>query len=158
MLITLEMAKTHLRVEGENNDADIVQKADAAVKIAVTYLNRAVFESQAQLDAAIAGVPAALANAQAAYAAATAAAALIDDSELRVMEAGYAYEVYRDARIAAQAVRSGVVLDSAILAGMLLILGGLWEARENVVIGASVASLPFGAYAILSQLRKGPGL
>lgn len=158
MFITLEMAKAHLRVVGPDDDADITPKADAAEKIAIAHLNRAVFTDKASLDTAIAQVPAALAAAQAAYVAACDAADLVDDSELRLMERSYATEVRRDARIAAQAVRNGLVIDSAITAAMLLILGSLWEAREDVVIGASVAALPFGAYAILNQHRKGPGL
>ena len=99
-----------------------------------------------------------LSAALAAHTLAVSDADLIEDSELRLMERAYATEVYRDARIAAQATRNGVVIDSAITAAMLLILGSLWEAREDVVIGASVAALPFGAYSILNQWRKGPGL
>jgi hypothetical protein len=158
MFITLEVAKEHLREIGTDNDADITRKTDAAEKIAIRHLNRAVFESQALLDAAILQVPAALVAAQAAYSASCDAADLIEDSELRLIERSYAFEVYRDARIAAQATRNGIVIDSAITAAMLLILGSLWEAREDVVIGASVTTLPFGAYAILNQWRKGPGL
>ena len=158
MFITLEMAKEHLREIGSDNDADIVRKADAAEKIAVSHLNRAVFETQAMLDAAIAAVPAMLSAAKAACVLNGSDADLIEDLDLRMMEKAHVSAVYRDALLAAQAVRNGLVIDSAITAAMLLILGSLWEAREDVVIGASVASLPLGAYAILNQQRKGPGL
>ena len=51
-LVTLEQAKAHLRVDGKDDDADIQLKLNAATEMAVTFIDRAVYASQADLDAA----------------------------------------------------------------------------------------------------------
>lgn len=53
-LVTLQEAKAHLRVDGDDDDADITLKLRAAEEMAVAYLDRAVYPSQAALDAAVA--------------------------------------------------------------------------------------------------------
>ena len=57
-LVTLEQAKAHLRVDGEDDDADIQLKLNAATEMAVAFIDRAVYASQAELTAAtLAGDP-----------------------------------------------------------------------------------------------------
>lgn len=53
-LVTLEQAKLHLRVIGDDEDTDIQLKLNAATEMAVAFLDRAVYASQADMDAAIA--------------------------------------------------------------------------------------------------------
>lgn len=56
-LVTLEEAKAHLRVTHAFDDADITLKLRAAEQMAVHFLDRAVFPSQAAMDAAVAADP-----------------------------------------------------------------------------------------------------
>jgi len=153
MFLTLDIAKAHLRVIGGDEDADLALKCDAAEGIAVAHLDRAVYADQAQLNAAIAAAPAALAASRAAFLAADAAAALIEDEKLRELEEAHAFDVYSRAIFAVARIRRGHVINPVILSAMLLILGGLWESRENTVIGVSVASIPDGAYRLLDAYR-----
>lgn len=53
MLITLDQARQHLRVDGTDDAADLQLKVNAAQQLAVEYLNRAVYATQPELDAAV---------------------------------------------------------------------------------------------------------
>ncbi|WP_313074463.1 head-tail connector protein [Melaminivora sp.] len=52
-IVTLEQAKAHLRIDGTDADDDIRLKLSAATQIATTYLDRAVYATQQELDAAV---------------------------------------------------------------------------------------------------------
>lgn len=52
VLVTLAQAKDHLRVDGTHEDADIQLKLAAATEMAIAYLDRTIYASQADLDAA----------------------------------------------------------------------------------------------------------
>jgi len=153
MFITPEIAKQHLRLIGDDGAADLALKVAAAEQAAVNYLDRAVYADQDALDAALALIPALLAADKAAAVAAEAAAQLIADGELRGLEEDYAIEKYVQARFAAGRIRRGLVINSAIQSAMLLILGDLWESREDTVIGASATRLPNGARSLLDAYR-----
>jgi len=153
MFITQEIAIAHLRLTADDIDSDITLKSDAAEQATIGYLKRAVYENQAKLDAAIAQVPAALAAAKDVYASADAAASLIADRELCLIEKTYAFDVYRNAKFAAASTRRGLVINSAILSAMLLILGDLWENREDTAVGLSVTPVPNGARCLLDAYR-----
>lgn len=153
MFITPEIATAHLRLTADDVGSDIMLKADAAEQIAISYLDRAVYDHQLQLDAAVALVPATLAVAQSAYIAADAAASLIADGDLRQIEKTYALDVYRQAAFSAARIRRGMVINSPVLSAMLLILGDLWENREDTAVGVSVAPVPNGARCLLDAYR-----
>ena len=51
-LVTLGQAKAHLRVTADDEDSDIQLKLNAATRMAINYLDRDVFDTQAELDAA----------------------------------------------------------------------------------------------------------
>ena len=150
MFISLEQAKSHLRVDDYDQDDDITLKIAGAEQIAVAYLNRNVYVDGAALTAAIALVPAALVTAAEAYATADADADLIDDAVTRSIEKAYAFEQYKAAIRSADATRNGIVIDDLIRGAMLLILGDLFENREDTVAGVSVTKLPNGARKVLS--------
>ena len=106
---------------------------------------------------AIAAVPAALSAAKAAYVLAAADAALIADLDLRLIEEAHAADVYARALFAASRARRGLVADALVISASLLILGELWESREDVVVGVSVAALPNGARCLLDAYRNWGG-
>ena len=53
-IVTLAQAKEHLRVRHDHEDSDIQLKLNAATRMAIVYLDRDVYKSQDELDAAIA--------------------------------------------------------------------------------------------------------
>lgn len=53
-LVTLAQAKAHLRVTHAHEDSDIQLKLNAATRMALAFLDRDVFATQAELDAAVA--------------------------------------------------------------------------------------------------------
>lgn len=53
MLISLDQAREHLRAQGGDDDADLTLKINAAQLLAQEYLNRKLFATQAELDAAL---------------------------------------------------------------------------------------------------------
>lgn len=53
-LVTLEQAKAHLRVVNDFEDEDIRLKLNAATRMAIAYLDRDVYATQAELDEAVA--------------------------------------------------------------------------------------------------------
>lgn len=73
-------------------------------------------------------------------------------------------QVYADADTLAAAVLAGtggtspIVVNDAIKAAILLILGHLYANRENVATGFSVAELPMGARSLLQPCRTGMGV
>jgi hypothetical protein len=156
-IIAMAVARAHLRL-GDGYPADQVQgKLDAAESSAAQFLNRRIFGDQDALDAAIAAVPSALVAAGTAYQAALTTAGEIEDDVARCAAQGYASRVYREARIAASETYAGVVVNPQIDAAILLILGHLFESREDVVVGAPVAALPHGSERLLFPFRVGLG-
>lgn len=130
-ILTLTQAKAHLRITDAASDADLNLKIEAAERAAVEYLGCDLYEEDYELAEAIAAVPAELAAAKAVYDASYAAALLIADAELSAMEQEYAATVYARAVYAATRTRQGVVMNDTIRAGILLILGWLFEVRED---------------------------
>lgn len=57
----------------------------------------------------------------------------------------------------ANAGESPMVINFAVKAAMLLILGHLYANREDAVVGATAAALPMGARMLLRQHRVRPG-
>lgn len=157
-LLSKDVAKSHQNIVGDDEDADIEIKLEAAEQTATSYLNRNVYASQGALDAAISGAPAAFAAARQAHEAAVAAAMAIEDACERAAALLGAHERFDSASIANIRIYRGIVLTSAIKAAILLIFGHLYENREDVVIGLAVAELPGGAKALLRPLRIGSGL
>lgn len=53
MLISLDQARGHLRAQGSADDGDLTLKINAAQLLAEEYLNRKLFATQGELDAAV---------------------------------------------------------------------------------------------------------
>lgn len=156
--VTLEQAKSHLRVDGADEDADITLKLEAAEGHAVEYLNRHVYADQAALDAAKAAAPAALTAATAAYEAAMDAAEAMENVVERDIATLAACEDYVKAQSLAKRTHRGMVINDQIKAAVLLTLGHLYENREDVVAGVAVTELPTGAKCLLRPHRAIPGV
>lgn len=141
--LTLSQVKIHLRIDGTDSDADLTGKIAAAEVAAINDLQCNVYADQNALDAAIAAVPATLAAAKEAFDAACAAAYVIDDLDAYKQ----ALSVYSRSGYAATRTRNGVVINDLIIAAMLLIVGWLYENREDG------AEIPKAARDLLSAYR-----
>lgn len=145
--ITLAQAKEHLRIDDSAGDADLTLKIAAAERVAIEYLQCNVYVDQTALNAAIAAVPATLAAAKAAYDAAYLVAIAIEDTDLSLIEQGYAMTVYMRSVYAATRTRAGIVINEQVQSAMLLILGDLYEKREDA------AEIPRRAQDLLAPFR-----
>ena len=143
--ITLAQAQQHLRTDSD--EADLLLKIAAAERAAIEYLQCNVYADQSALDTAIAAVPNNLLTAKATYDVAYAAAINIDDLTLSLMEEAHAMSVYMRAVYSATRTRQGVVINELIQAAMLLMLGRLYEVREDD------AELPRAAQDLLASFR-----
>lgn len=153
MFITLETAKSHLRIDGADEDTILALYIGAAERAAVEYVERNIYADSTALNAAIAAAPAALTTATAANTAALAAADLIVGAVERAAAIKVANDNYAVAQTAHRMTQAGMVVNDLVKAAMLLTLGTLYAAREDVVIGASVSSLPSGACHLLQPFR-----
>ena len=156
-LLTIEQCRRQCRVDGDYDDALLLDCMGGAADAAAAYLNRAIFEDQEALDAAWDALPAEAASATEAHAAALAAAAVEPDPSKATAMIAVADERQAAASLARTRVLSGVVVNPSILAAVRLTLGHLYANREDVVVGATVAELPQGAKSLLRPYRKGMG-
>lgn len=129
--LTLAQAKLHCRIDGTDGDADLLIKISAAERAATEYLQCNVYATQAALNAAISQVPGKLEIAKADYDDALTEAYLIADSDLQSVERIDALNVYNRSKYEATRTRNGVVVNDLILSAMLLIVGWLYEVRED---------------------------
>jgi len=112
-LVSLDVAKLHLKVDEVDEDSSISIYLGAAEQSAVQFLNRQVFETDALMQAAL--------------------------------TAGTAGE-------------SPMVVNDAIKAAILLILGHLYEHRSDVVEVRDIYELPRGSLFLLQPFRKCMGV
>lgn len=153
MLIDLDTAKAHLRVDGADDDAIIAVYIGAAERAASEYIERLIYADQAALTAAWAAVPAELTAATTAYDAAMLAAGALDAGAEQDMAVLGAKEAYTTAKTAARMAYQGIVINDQIRAAILLTIGHLYANREDAVVGASVAALPMGCNFLLQPFR-----
>lgn len=151
-VIDIEMAMHHLLAEPE--DQVLVQaQLDAAEEAAMQFLNRRFYLDQVSLDAARAGVPAAMQQAMEANADACAAAEAEEDHTLRCRLLEHARQALADAYDRADSIAYGMVLNPAIQAACLLKLGHLFANREDVVTGTIATELPLASQHLLMPYR-----
>lgn len=111
LLVDLATAKLHLRVDDATEDTIITLYLGAAQASAVEYLNRNVYATQGELDAAAEAPPA-----------------------------------------------DPMVVNDAVKAAILLLVGHLYANREEAAVGLSVASLPVNSRVLLQPYRVGMGV
>ena len=151
--VTLAEAKSHLRVYGNDDDALIGIYIAAAEKSAVAIVDRGVYADDAAKEAAIDAAPAALSAATAAYTAAITAAHEMADACEQESAITAANTKYIRAQVAFRQVMDGIVADDIIKSAALLIVGHLYENREDVVAGQALSKLPNGAEWLLAPYK-----
>lgn len=160
-VIDIAVALRHQRID---DDTDAQLLADAQIKLnaaelsAMQFLNRNVYANAAALSAARATVPALHVAASEAYDAAIADAQSITDAHYQAVLTDAAEQIYCDAKATIGAIAMGMVINDQIIGAILLIFGHLYENREDVVAGLSLAQLPKGAEYLLWPYRVGLGV
>lgn len=152
-LLTIDDALAHCRLEADYPAEQILAYMHAAESSVIAYLNRAVFEDQAALDAAQAEIPGKVGAAYDAYNASLQTAMSMSNAGQREIMIQLAESKYLEARIAAYRIINGIVVNGAIIAAMLLTLGNLFQNREADVVGVSAARLPTGVPELLNGFR-----
>ena len=152
-LVTLESAKLHLRVDSADEDALIGVYITAAEQMAIALLDRGVYADGTALGVAKAAAPGELDTAIAAYESAIAAAEALADETAIAAAIQTAGNGLLRAKVAHRQAMDGMVVNEAIKAAVLLIVGSLYTQREDVVVGVSVEQLPNGAEWLLAPYK-----
>ena len=152
-LVTLESAKLHLRVDSADEDALIGVYITAAEQMAIALLDRGVYADGTALGVAKAAAPGELDTAIAAYESAIAAAEALADETAIAAAIQTAGNGLLRAQVAHRHAMDGMVVNEAIKAAVLLIVGSLYTQREDAVVGVSVEQLPNGAEWLLAPYR-----
>ena len=151
--VTTSEAKLHLRVDSADEDALIGVYITAAEQMAIALLDRGVYADGTALGVAKAAAPGELDTAIAAYESAIAAAEALADETAIAASIQTAGNGLLRAKVAHRHAMDGMVVNEAIKAAVLLIVGSLYTQREDVVVGVSVAKLPNGAEWLLAPYR-----
>ena len=151
--VTTSEAKLHLRVDSADEDALIGVYITAAEQMAIALLDRGVYADDTALGVAKAAAPGELDTAIAAYESAIAAAEALADETAIAAAIQTAGNGLLRAKVAHRQAMDGMVVNEAIKAAVLLIVGSLYAHREDVVVGVSVAQLPNGAEWLLAPYR-----
>ena len=153
IFVTTSEAKLHLRVDSADEDALIGVYITAAEQMAIALLDRGVYADGTALGVAKAAAPGELDTAIAAYESAIAAAEALADETAKAASIQTAGNGLLRAKVAHRHAMDGMVVNEAIKAAVLLIVGSLYTQREDVVVGVSVAQLPNGAEWLLAPYR-----
>lgn len=153
-LVDLATAKLHLRVTHDEEDALLVAFLPAAEEQVSAFLNRNVYASQQDLEAAQTAAPAALTAARAALDTATATLELVTVEE-RDATTAVALAAFRDAVDGYERAMRGMLVTESVRTAVLLIAASLWEHRgdEDAIVG-----IPPAARSFLWPFRIGIGV
>lgn len=146
-IVSIDRAKLHLRVDGNDEDSLITGQLMAAELLSVSWLRRRVFADQDALNAAVSEVPAALAAATAAHEVALASAAAIENAVERSAAIAAADDAYQTAQAEAKLIRCGMVVNDLFTSAVLLTLGALYADRDEL------AEPPRAAKFLLQPMR-----
>ena len=153
MIVTLPEARLHLRVDGTDEDALIGLYINAAEQAAIKAMDRGVYVDGTALGVAKAAAPGELDTAIAAYESAIAAAEALADESAKAASIQTAGNGLLRAKVAHRHAMDGMVVNEAIKAAVLLIVGSLYTQREDAVVGVSVEQLPNGAEWLLAPYK-----
>ena len=153
IFVTTSEAKLHLRVDSADEDALIGVYITAAEQMAVALLDRGVYADGTALGVAKAAAPGELDTAIAAYESAMAAAEALADETAKAASIQTACNGLLRAKVAHRQAMEGMVVNEAIKAAVLLIVGSLYAQREDAVVGVSVEQLPNGAEWLLAPYK-----
>ena len=151
--VQLAEAKLHLRVDSADEDALIGVYITAAEQMAIALLDRGVYDDDTALGVAKAAAPGELDTAIAAYESAIAAAEALADETAKAASIQTACNGLLRAKVAYRQAMDGMVVNEAINAAVLLVVGHLYVNREDVVTGVSVAQMPNGAEWLLQPYK-----
>lgn len=156
-VISIDVAMQHLRAE--TDDQTLVQALlDAAEESAGQFMQRRFYADAAARSAALLAVPAARNAARAVFDQSEAAAAALSNFEDRCAALAEAREIFDEALRDCVMQARGIVINSAIQAACLLIVGHLYANREDVVTGVTATELPLGSQHLLWPYRIGLGV
>ncbi|MBD1601182.1 head-tail connector protein [Pseudomonas typographi] len=156
-VISIEKAMEHLRAEAEDN-ALVQAMLDAAEESASQFMQRRFYADATERSAALLAVPAARNDARAAFDQARAAAATLARLDDRTAALAEAQEIFDEALRDCVMQARGILINKAIQAACLLIVGHLFANREDVVTGVAVTELPMGSQHLLWPYRIGLGV
>ncbi len=144
-IVSIETAIHHLRADADDS-VDIQHKLDAAQEMAEQYIGRRIYaDYPAVLDAA----NAALADMEALMAERKSVEGSALDPNLKTIQFDQLSAQWYDMLMMAR----GIATNKAIEVAILLILGTLYEHREDVVVGTSIVRLPQAAEHRLQPYR-----
>lgn len=138
--VTIEQARVHCRADGEDDDILQIYVEGAQID-AVVSLNRDVFSTQAELDEAIAAIPAAMVSARQIRDAALELAANLPDPYDSYEAQQAANDAYYRERIKWAQTRNGIVIDDHIRGAILMTVAHSYTNRSNVVSGQGAAAV-----------------
>lgn len=144
-IVSIETAIHHLRADADDS-IDIQHKLNGAQEIAEQFMGRRIYASDIELDAAIDATAIemdALASLRVG-----ALSGDINSHAVRAKIERIESQMYKKLMIA-----QGIVTNPGIEVAILLILGTLYEHREDVVIGTSIVRLPQAAEHRLQPYR-----
>lgn len=144
-IVSIETAIHHLRADADDS-VDIQHKLDAAQEIAEQFMGRRIYaDYPAVLDAA----NAALADMEAIMAERRSVEGSALDPSLKALQLNQLSSQWYSMMMMAH----GIPVNKAIEIAILLILGTLYEHREDVVVGTSIVKLPQAAEHRLQPYR-----
>lgn len=155
-VIALQRALDHERIDTPEDAGDVQAKLNAAESYAMQFLNRNFYASEADLMAEYAILPARHLAATEKRDALLSQAESVADAEYRQVLINAAWQQFKDATAASNAILLGMVITPDIEAAVLMTFGHLFENREDV--GAAMAELPKGATHLLWPYRVDLGV
>lgn len=155
-VINIEKAMVHLRVD-EDTGGDVLAKLNSAEDKAARYLNRFFYASVAAWTEAIALCLNQLNDALEQYTQSCNTANLVTDFVSRGMLLSAAENLKKEAQRNTKMAMQGIVINPSIEAAVLLILGSLYENREDET-STAVNELPKGALWLLDPYRLDLGV
>lgn len=144
-IVSIETAMHHLRADADDT-VDVQHKLDAAQEMAEQFIGRRIY---ADYPAVLVAANTALADMEAMMVERQSVEGSALDPNLKTMQLDQLSTQWYDMLMMAR----GIATNKAIEVAILLILGTLYEHREDVVVGTSIVRLPQAAEHRLQPYR-----